>query len=77
MNEKMTTYTKDGRAWTVARIETDATEIYKSLSADLIHKKLHKCKYIRSVADRSNYDGTRTVTVYYIDDVKRVYIVKA
>ena len=36
---EMTIYTKNGATWTQGRTTTDETEIYKSLAADLLHKK--------------------------------------
>jgi len=81
--ETMTIYTRENFGkyqkygkWKVERIETDKTEIYRSLATDLLHKKLHKCTYIRSITDTCNYDGTRTVTTYYDNNVKRVYVVE-
>lgn len=52
-------------------------KIYKSLASDLLAKKVHKCTYINRICDRSNYDGTRTITVYYDNGTKSVYIVEA
>ena len=54
----------------------DPAEIHKDLMNDLIAKKLHKCTYIRSIKDRPNYDGTRTITVYHDNGCKRVYVVE-
>jgi len=75
-NIQMTVYVKNERNWDVQRVVTDSAEIYKSLAEDLIHKKLHACKYITSIKDKCNYDGTRTVTTYYDNGVKREYIVE-
>lgn len=73
---QMTTYVKNENKWNVHNVCTDTAEIYKSLAEDLIHKKLHACKYITSIKDECNYDGTRTITTYYDNGVKREYIVK-
>ena len=50
-------------------------DVWEWLAKDLIAKKLHKCKYITRISDRNNYDGTRTVTVYYTGDTRRIYII--
>jgi len=72
---EMTIYTKNGATWTQGRTTTDETEIYKSLAAGLLHKKIHKCSYIKSIKDACNYDGTRNVTVYYDNGVKALYTI--
>lgn len=75
-NETMTVFVKEGNKWIMSSVCTDKTEIYKSLSDDLLHKKIHKCSYIKSIKDMCNYDGTRTIITYYDNGVKRVYIVE-
>jgi len=71
-----TRYTKTSKnAWEKKFYTEDVFEVYKDLSNDLIHKKLHNCSYITRITDESNYDGTRTITAYYTDGVKGVYIV--
>lgn len=42
-NVSMVIELKQGRAWVATRTETDETEIYKSLSHDLIAKKNTWC----------------------------------
>ena len=74
--ETRTAYIKNGRQWTVTYIETDTTAIYKSLNRDLRYRFIHHSAYIKRLTDRCNYDGTRTITVYYDNGVKNVYIVK-
>lgn len=71
--------------WSIEVNETNDTmtniinerNIYTSLASDLLAKKVHKCTYITRITDRSNYDGTRTIVVYYDNGTKSVYIVKA
>ncbi len=79
--EKCLIQVKNGRTWNTTNqiLETDVDglkEIYKSLAHDLTAKKLHKCTYIKSIADRCNYDGTRTITVTYDNNCRRIYIVE-
>lgn len=75
-NVSMIVELKKGRVWTATRTETDETEIYKSLSHDLIAKKIHGASYIVRIKDVCNYDGTRTITVTYNNDVRRVYTIE-
>lgn len=70
-------YVKEGRTYKQTYKETDPAEVNKALMHDLINKKLHGCKYITSIKDRCNYDGTRTITVYYDNGVKNEYTVEA
>lgn len=55
------------------RCVTDLAEVEHNLMHDLIAKKLHACTYIRSIKDRTNYDGTRTIIVTYTNNVRRKY----
>ena len=71
----MTVFVKAGNKWNISNTNTDKTEIYKSLANDLLKKKIHKCEWIKSIKDVCNYDGTRTITTYYTNGVKRVYVV--
>ena len=69
-------YTKDGSKWTQGYIDTDITSVYKSLASDMVHKKLHKCTYIRSIKDTPlYYNDMRRITVYFDNAVKAVYYV--
>lgn len=54
----------------------DVSEVYQRLANDLLHKKIHKCTYIRSIKDRSLYNGYREITVYQSNGSKFVYIIK-
>ena len=75
-SEKMTIQIKEGRSWTTTNIISDPVEVYRSLSHDMIAKKLHACSYIKRIEDRSNYDGTRTIKVTYDNSVRRVYVIE-
>lgn len=74
--EQLTIQIKNGREWETSNIITDKETIHRYLSHDLIAKKLHSCKYITSIRDRTNYDGTRTIIVSYTDGVRRIYIIE-
>lgn len=74
-NISMTNYVKNGRNWEAAYTNTNPAEVYKSLAHALIAKKIHECRYIKSIKQASNYDGTQTITVYHDNGVKTVYIV--
>ena len=81
MLETMRIEEKVGRNWEFVRavnseMDGGREEIYHSLMHDMIAKKLHQCTYIKSIKDRSNYDGTRTITVTYDNSVRRVYVIK-
>lgn len=67
---------KQGKVYTVDRVVTDSLTIHESLAHDLIAKKLHNASYIKSIKDRCNYDGTRTITVTYDNGCRRVYKIK-
>lgn len=54
----------------------DAARIHEHLMHDLIAKKLHACRYITGIKDRTNYDGTRTITVTYDNGVRAVYTIE-
>lgn len=62
----------NGKYQEIRRV-TDPAEVEHDLMHDLIAKKLHACTYIRSIKDRTNYDGTRTITITYTNDVRRIY----
>lgn len=75
--ESMVIEEKTNKKWnTYGSVIYNKETIYKSLMHDLIAKKLHKCTYITSIKDICNYDGTRTITVSYDNDVRRKYTVE-
>lgn len=49
--------------------------VYRELSHDLWAKHIAKATYIKRITDKSNYDGTREITVLYDNGVKRIYTV--
>lgn len=74
--EKAITQKKDGKQW-ITTYETEHAEtIHNNLMHELIAKYLHHAGYIRRITDKTNYDGTREITVYYDNNYKTVYTVK-
>lgn len=69
-------YKKDGSRWVEVFRETNAHQVNKDLMHDVINKKIHCCKYIKSIKYTPNYDGTSTYTVYYDNNTKSVYTVE-
>lgn len=67
---------KVDKKWIESFKETDENKIWESLAKDLIAKKIHKAKWIKSIHDGSNYDGTRNITVYYDNNVRAIYTIK-
>lgn len=67
---------KQGKKWIESYTTNDTNEINRSLAHDMIAKKLHSCTYIKSIKDRCNYDGTRTITVTYDNDCRSIYCIE-
>lgn len=67
---------KNGKKYEVDTIITDVAAVYESLARDLVAKKLQACNWITSIKDRTNYDGTRTITVTYNNGCRALYTVK-
>ena len=76
MDVSRTVYKKNGNKWELTYTETEPAAVYKSLTDDLIQKKVYKAAYIKSIIFENNFDGTRRIDVYYIDGIKARYIVK-
>ena len=74
VSEKM--YVKDGRTWKLTDTNTDPETVYKNLAVALIAKKMHKVKYIKSIEDCNNFNGTWTETVYYDNNTKSVFTIE-
>lgn len=62
--------------WVETYRNGNEVDVYKDLASNLAAKKIHQCSYIRSIKHRCNYDGTRTYTVLYTNNVKREYTVQ-
>ncbi len=69
-------FVKNGNKWEQTFKETNEERINKSLLNDIIAKKMHKCTYIKSISERTNYDGTRTFKVYYDNNCMNEYTVE-
>lgn len=61
--------------WINSFEEYNETEIYKSLSRDLIAKKLNKCKYITKITRQQHYNRFITITVTYDNNNRSIYTV--
>lgn len=77
MKENRKVYDGKSGKWELTNTCENAKEVYEYLSQDLIHKQLHKCKYITRITDTCLYNGFREITVYYNNKVKAIYVVKA
>ncbi len=73
--ERATIYTKNGSKWEECRTITDKAEVLEDLMKAMRAKYLHKAGWVKKITDRTNYDGTRTITVYYDNQTKAVFIV--
>ena len=67
---------KTGKTWVNTYIDTCPGTVYKSLSHDLIAKKINACTYIKSIKRIQNYDGTNTIIVTYDNNVRSVYTIE-
>ena len=70
-------YIKNGSKWEESFSTTDQKAVYQLLAQAMVRRYVHKAAGILRVLDRSNYDGTRTVTIYYDNNCKSEYIVAA
>lgn len=56
---------------------TEKIDVLEWLTSDLMAKYLHKASYVKRIQDTPNYNGTRTVTVYYDNNTRSIYTVKS
>lgn len=70
-------FEKKGNKWVETHRNGNELDVYTDLSRDVCAKKIHQASCIRSIKHNCNYDGTRTYTVLYDNNVKREYTVKA
>ena len=66
---------KTGNKYNTSAIWRDSELVYKELAHDMWAKHIAKAAYIKRISDKSNYDGTREITVLYDNGVKRIYTV--
>lgn len=70
-------YKKDSNnKWIVTFAENNETNIYKSLSADIVAKKINNCQYIKSIKRVQRYTHVE-ITVLYDNNTKSVYYLPA
>lgn len=67
--------TKTGKTWANTYIDTCPETVYKSLSHDLIAKKINACTYIKSIKRIQNYNGTNTIIVLYDNNTRSIYTI--
>lgn len=59
---------KNGKKWETT-CEQDGLTALDFLASELAAKYIGKASYIRSIKRANNYDGTKTYTVTYSDDI--------
>ncbi len=70
-------YKKDNNnKWIATFTENNETNVYKSLSADIVAKKINKCQYIKSIKRVQRYTHCE-ITVLYDNNTKSVYFLPA
>ena len=77
--ESRTCYTNSANGkWEVCFVEYNADKVHEWLMTEMIKHYIHKSNAITKVTDVNNYDGTRTITVYYDKcfHLKNVYVVR-
>lgn len=67
---------KEGRNWRKTITTTDATDVYKFLTEELIAKKINNCRYIRSIKRENLYNGYQRITVSYADSGRAIYTIR-
>lgn len=67
---------KEGRNWRETYRTEDRAKVYEDLANELLNLKVFKSPVYRRLEQHTNYDGTRTITIYQ-DTGRSVYIVRA
>jgi len=67
---------KTGKTWVNTYIDNDAASVYKSLSIDMIAKKINQARYIKSIK-RIQYYTHVEIIVTYDNNVRSLYYVSA
>lgn len=67
---------KNGKTWVNTYIDNDAASVYKSLSIDMIAKKINQARYIKSIKRVQHYTHVEII-VTYDNNVRSVYYVSA
>lgn len=67
---------KDGRKWVETFRTEDRARVYEDLCNEILYLKVFKSPVYKRMEQHSNYDGTRTITIYQ-EYGRSVYIIKA
>ena len=67
---------KENNKYTESFTTYDQLEVYRSLSQDLISKKLCNCSYIKSIRRVNNYNGTVKIIVTYDNECRSTYTIE-
>ena len=70
------TQKKTGKTWINTYIDTCPDTVYKSLSCDLIAKKINQARYIKSIKRIQHYTHVEII-VTYDNNVRSLYYVSA
>ena len=73
MNIYRRTEKRVGRKWEATYTNTDPASTYRSLAVEMFAKYRDRATWVKRITDRTNYDGTRTVEVYYDNGFRTVY----
>lgn len=55
---------KNGKTWVNTYIDNDAASVYKSLSIDIIAKKINQARYIKSIKRVQHYTHVEIIVTY-------------
>ena len=77
MNINYVVEVKNNGKYEQTNICNDRTQVYESLSNDLISKKLCNCTYIKSIKRIQLYNGYVKIVVSYDNDVRRTYTIES
>ena len=55
---------KNGKTWVNTYIDNDAASVYKSLSIDMIAKKINQARYIKSIKRVQHYTHVEIIVTY-------------
>lgn len=72
---KRTFEVKEGKAWRETYRTEDRAKVYEDLANELMNLKVFKSPVYKSVTQRPNYDGTRTVIIYQ-EGGRSVYVIE-
>lgn len=67
---------KNGKTWINTYIDNDAASVYKSLSIDMIAKKINQARYIKSIKRVQHYTHVEII-VTYDNNVRSLYYLTA